>query len=523
MAQQTVSIGSSANDGTGDPLRTAFTKINTNFTELYGTTAEANDVIEDTSPQLGGNLDINGWNITSARTNENIRIIPAGTGTIELEKNVNVTGNLTATGNIIANGNINLGDGSGDQVKVTGVFEADQLQIDGTTMTSTVTNGDVTISGNGTGQVQINKLTIDSAITIDNGTISTILSNADLELQTAGTGNIVLNALTINGTTLSSADSTKITIAETLDVTGATSLGSTLGVTGTLTTADITTTGTHTITGTLVADGLTIKDNAITSGSNSDIEITPGGTGNVVAGAVTINGTTLSSTDSTKITVAEALDVTGAATVVGTLTTADVTTVGTHTVTGQTDVDYVKIKDHAITTNASNANLDVSANGTGVVNVASAMTTIGQTVTGDVAITGRIDVDNVAINGNGIAATNSNGAININPNGSGIITMGGSYVHIPNRLVAGDAWFDYGIAIGPTGNISQQDTNVDLILATNGTGTIRINNAQTQSSVGAVGAASKLPLDSANEIRPVGYLKLSLDGTTYAVPYFNAS
>ena len=35
MAQQTVGIGSSANDGTGDPLRTAFTKINENFTEVY--------------------------------------------------------------------------------------------------------------------------------------------------------------------------------------------------------------------------------------------------------------------------------------------------------------------------------------------------------------------------------------------------------------------------------------------------------------------------------------------------------
>ena len=222
-------------------------------------------------------------------------------------------------------------------------------------------------------------------------------------------------------------------------------------------------------------------------------------------------------------TIAEAIDFTGAATVVGTLTTADITTVGTHTVTGQTDVDYVKIKDHAITTNASNANLDVSANGTGVVNVASAMTTIGQTITGDVAITGKIDIDNVRIDGNGMVATNSNGAFNINPNGTGIITLGGSYVQVANRLVAAEAWFDYGMAIGPTGTVTQQDTNVDLVLATNGTGMIRINNAQTQSSVGAVGAASKLPLDSANEIRPVGYLKLSLDGTTYAVPYFNAS
>ena len=58
MAQLNIGIGSSANDGTGDPLRTAFTKINTNFTELYGDTAEANDLLEDASPQLGGNLDV---------------------------------------------------------------------------------------------------------------------------------------------------------------------------------------------------------------------------------------------------------------------------------------------------------------------------------------------------------------------------------------------------------------------------------------------------------------------------------
>ena len=36
MAQQTINIGTVANDGTGDPLRTAFDKINDNFTEVYG-------------------------------------------------------------------------------------------------------------------------------------------------------------------------------------------------------------------------------------------------------------------------------------------------------------------------------------------------------------------------------------------------------------------------------------------------------------------------------------------------------
>jgi len=35
MSQQTINIGAVANDGTGDAPRTAFTKVNANFTELY--------------------------------------------------------------------------------------------------------------------------------------------------------------------------------------------------------------------------------------------------------------------------------------------------------------------------------------------------------------------------------------------------------------------------------------------------------------------------------------------------------
>ena len=37
MSKQTVNIGSIANDGSGDVLRTAYAKINDNFTELYTT------------------------------------------------------------------------------------------------------------------------------------------------------------------------------------------------------------------------------------------------------------------------------------------------------------------------------------------------------------------------------------------------------------------------------------------------------------------------------------------------------
>ena len=42
MAQQTIGVGSNPNDSTGDTLRNAFIKINSNFTELY--TDDAGDV-----------------------------------------------------------------------------------------------------------------------------------------------------------------------------------------------------------------------------------------------------------------------------------------------------------------------------------------------------------------------------------------------------------------------------------------------------------------------------------------------
>ena len=44
MAKQTINIGTSANSKTGDPLRTAFTKINQNFDELYAGASVGNTV-----------------------------------------------------------------------------------------------------------------------------------------------------------------------------------------------------------------------------------------------------------------------------------------------------------------------------------------------------------------------------------------------------------------------------------------------------------------------------------------------
>lgn len=47
MAKQTVNIGGAANDGTGDPLRTAFNKLNDNFDEVYGNNFVTTNQIAD--------------------------------------------------------------------------------------------------------------------------------------------------------------------------------------------------------------------------------------------------------------------------------------------------------------------------------------------------------------------------------------------------------------------------------------------------------------------------------------------
>ncbi|MBT7755444.1 MAG: hypothetical protein HN726_04595, partial [Candidatus Magasanikbacteria bacterium] len=72
MTQQVVDVGSSANDGTGDPIRTSMIKINDNFTEVY--------------TELGGaslsNLSLTGNSIISDDTNGQIILDPNGTGDV---------------------------------------------------------------------------------------------------------------------------------------------------------------------------------------------------------------------------------------------------------------------------------------------------------------------------------------------------------------------------------------------------------------------------------------------------------
>jgi len=90
------------------------------------------DVVDDTSPQLGGNLDINGFNITSGRSNENINVVPNGTG------------KLVVAGDLLPEANITYNLGSAN-------FRWKDLYLSG----DTINLGSSTISGDGTGTITI--------------------------------------------------------------------------------------------------------------------------------------------------------------------------------------------------------------------------------------------------------------------------------------------------------------------------------------------------------------------------------
>lgn len=68
-------------------------------TTVGGTAVDSVDIVNDTTPQLGGNLDVNGKTITSAG-NGNVVIDPAGSGTINLNADVNITGAVLKTGGL---------------------------------------------------------------------------------------------------------------------------------------------------------------------------------------------------------------------------------------------------------------------------------------------------------------------------------------------------------------------------------------------------------------------------------------
>jgi len=142
MAQQTINVGATANDGTGDGIRTAYIKCNDNFQELYNTT------ITPTSLP-------NGTSNVSVADSANVTISIAGSANV-----VNFAGSVSEfTGNISATGDISVGNSLtitqdvtiGDQLIINGSFGSNVLP--DTNLTRTLGNTTLRFLSMNTGTV----------------------------------------------------------------------------------------------------------------------------------------------------------------------------------------------------------------------------------------------------------------------------------------------------------------------------------------------------------------------------------
>ena len=144
MARKIIDTGTLGNPATGDTLRTAMTKINTNFEEVY---------------QLVGDAD---------------------------------TGTITTT---ITNGDLKL------QANGTGIIEIDQLQINNSAITPITTNGDLTLSANGTGNIVLGAITV-------NGTTLSSADSTKISIAEAVdvNGNLKVTGAQVDFTALPTSD-----------------------------------------------------------------------------------------------------------------------------------------------------------------------------------------------------------------------------------------------------------------------------------------------------------------------------
>jgi cytoskeletal protein CcmA (bactofilin family) len=471
MAKQTINIGSSANDGTGDPLRTAFQKINDNFAELYGDDSSADTFSSPqiTTPTITGTTTIDHLifndNYISTATNANLELNPGGTGTIELQAATNITGALDVTGAVTLDTSLTLTAGAA----------VNEFSIDGT------------LAGNSDSAVPTEKAVktyVDAQVTA---------SNLAFAGDTGGTLNIDLDSetLTIAGGTGIDTSGSGNTLTIDIDSSVVTLTGGQTLTNKTLTTPTI---SSPNITGHATIEGVT------PTGAT--------GTGNLVFSASpTLTGTLTAANISASGTLAA-----GNTTISGSLSSQDLTVTGSQSVSGNIIAQGTVYSDR-IQSPASNADLSLSAQGTGAVDIQSPMTTVAQTVNGNITMPDGFiaELGNIQIYSNTLTST-TNGNINIVANGTGQISLQSA---VTSAYQVNAVSFRASDTVD-TNRLRSYSSNADIVLEPQGTGTVDFK-LPTQATVGSAGGASALPAT------PSGYIEFKINGTAYVMPYYAKS
>ena len=80
-----VGLGDTPTNFTGAAGKTVKVNSSGNALEFVTVTTPTQDIVDDTTPQLGGNLDVQTREINTSTTNGNIKLNPNGTGVVEIK------------------------------------------------------------------------------------------------------------------------------------------------------------------------------------------------------------------------------------------------------------------------------------------------------------------------------------------------------------------------------------------------------------------------------------------------------
>ena len=511
----------------------------------------------DTTFVDGSKIETGDWRISgnTIQTLTQDANFNAASGTIKLNDNVDITGNLDVTGNVTIGGNITIGDEATDTIEIVAGIDSDIIP----KLNGVYSLGEATKQWS---NIWVNQVNIDS-IKIRDNFIETTESNADLEIRANGTGNIYIpnnnvqidNALTVAG--LATLANTNIT--GTVTHVGTTNQTGTTNVTG-----NVTVTQNLDVGAAAQFEEILIDDNFITTTTgNTDLEFRTSGTGNIIVpdnnvnitndltvtgdisasnltasanitsataniGDVQISGTTVEATASnadlelrangtgdvtvptSNVVLGQALTVNGITNLQDTNLTGgfvhfgDTTQTGNFTLQGEFTNGDIKIAGNTIETTASSSNLELRANGSGIIsiptnnvaitlnldvdgdtdlqatNITGTLTHLGDTnQTGNYTVTGQADIDSVQIDSNFITTNVSNTDLELRANGTGKVLIPNNNVQIDNNLtVSGDTDLQ---ATNVTGTITHvgnttQTGNTDLAGNFDITGTVTVSS-----------------------------------------------
>ena len=243
----------------------AFLDASGNLISTGGSSVVNTDLSNDTSPQLGGNLDMNGNDIVTT-SNADIDLAPNGTGIVVVKGNTN-PGSIKLNCQVNTHGQTIVAQDHGNGVTNTLTLPAGGNQeLVGTSATQTLTNktfGDnVSFSDNNitnVGDIAVDSISPDGtdiniAVSDNSATAFTIKQGSDnyFVVDTGNSSESIAIGTGISGTAITLGHSTsEVTVADNLTVTGD------LTVSGTTTTVDSTTIN---VQNTLKFEGSTAND-----------------------------------------------------------------------------------------------------------------------------------------------------------------------------------------------------------------------------------------------------------------------